>query len=66
MALVAPLTVLMLTLPTVLKLDDIEAVAAEKWLVPTPGVIVNGLSPDKIICPNTAAESVTVDTLIVF
>ena len=48
MALVAPLTVLMLILPTVLKLDDIEAVAAENELAPSQGVIVNGLSPDKI------------------
>ena len=62
MAFVAPLTVLMLILPTVLKLDEIESVAAENELPAFPGVIVNGLSPDNITCPNTAAESVTVDT----
>ena len=60
MAFVAPLTVLMLILPTVLKLDDTEAVAAENELAAFPGVIVNGLSPDNITCPNTAAESVAV------
>ena len=41
MAFVAPLTVLILILPTVLKLDEIESVAAENELPEFPGVIVN-------------------------
>ena len=39
MAFVAPLTVLILILPTVLKLDEIESVAAENELAAFPGVI---------------------------
>jgi hypothetical protein len=38
----------MFMLPTVLKDDESDAVAAENELAAFPGVIVKGLSPDNI------------------